>query len=111
VRGATIEAKLGQTRELLSNEQRKALIRWWLAVAESSDRSHRANIPNWDIVSTADIGGKEGLILVEAKAHVAELQRSGSKKLKAGASDDSKANHERIRAAIQPASDGLQAAT
>jgi hypothetical protein len=40
---------------------------WWLA-----KRLH-ANTPNWDLASTACIEEEKGLLLVEAKAHVAEL--------------------------------------
>jgi hypothetical protein len=32
-----------------------------------------ANTPNWDLVSGCQIGNRQGLILVEAKAHEGEL--------------------------------------
>ena len=44
---------------------------WWLAVPE------RANTPNWDLASTCRIEGEQGLLLVEAKAHVDELSSGG----------------------------------
>ena len=64
------ESKLGEP-EFLSDSNRKAVQQWWLAV------SRNANTPNWDIVSTCVIDGQPGLILVEAKAHVAELNNAG----------------------------------
>jgi len=62
------EAKLGETSTFLGEAKRKVLTNWWLAVPG------RANTPNWDFVSTCTIKGKQGLILVEAKAHVGELK-------------------------------------
>lgn len=61
------EARLGEAAAFLSAEHREALTGWWLAVRE------RANTPNWDIVSTCQIDGRQGLVLVEAKAHRGEL--------------------------------------
>ena len=78
----------------------KALKRWWLA------RS-KGNTPNWDIALSCDIAGKQGLILVEAKAHVKELDERG----KGDPSEDSegsKANHGQIVAAIAEARTDLQ---
>jgi hypothetical protein len=65
------EARLGEAVTFLSPERREALTGWWLAVRE------RANTPNWDIVSTCQMDGLPGLVLVEAKAHAAELHRDG----------------------------------
>jgi hypothetical protein len=62
------EAKLGDALPILSEQRREAITAWWLAV-----RGH-ANTPNWDIASTATIGGADGLLLVEAKAHAAEVK-------------------------------------
>ena len=75
---------------------------WWL--------KHRAgaNTPNWDLVCAASIGGTPGLILVEAKAHEAELDARG-KALAPNASSNSKANHTRIGAALVKAGKGLSA--
>lgn len=42
---------------------------WWLVHTKG------ANTPNWDVACIADIRGRDGLILVEAKAHKAELSR------------------------------------
>ena len=65
------EARLGDTEGLLSPEHRDIVTSWWLAVRA------RANTPNWDIASTASIDGTQGLVLIEAKAHAAELKRAG----------------------------------
>ncbi len=43
------------------------LKKWWLVLENGT-------LPNWDLVSTCEIGGKRGLLLVEAKAHKAELK-------------------------------------
>lgn len=61
------EAKLGETAGFVSEAGRAALTNWWLA------RSGRANTPNWDLVSTCRIHDRDGLVLVEAKAHEGEL--------------------------------------
>ncbi len=68
------EAKLGDEAALLSGTKRETLTAWWLAVRTN------ANTPNWDIVSTCTINGQEGLLLVEAKAHAAELHKGGKPK-------------------------------
>jgi len=68
------EAKLGENQLFLQHEQREILTDWWLKVRQN------ANTPNWDLVSTCDIGGSRGLILIEAKAHAGELKRDGKGK-------------------------------
>jgi hypothetical protein len=88
------EARLSEAAKLLSRDRREALSTWWLAVRE------RANTPNWDIASTAIIDGREGLILIEAKAHAAELKQDGY-----GAGTDQ--NRERIHGAIAEANTEL----
>ena len=72
------------------------LANWWLV--------HRrgANRPNWDLVVSCEIDGVPGLALVEAKAHVNELETAG-KRVDHDASMNSKANHERIGVAIEEA--------
>jgi hypothetical protein len=105
--GALREAKLGKTPEFLSLEQREAVSAWWLAV-----RHPAANTPNWDLVSQATIGDREGLVLVEAKAHDAELQKEEiGKRCDPKASDDSVRNHGRIADCIAEAGHELSAAT
>lgn len=82
--------------------------KWWLTPEKGG------NTPNWDLVSSCTLeDGSEkppkALIIVEAKAHKGELDKSG-KKLKSDASADSKANHESIKKAIEEANDGLNKA-
>ena len=89
------EAKLGETPGLLSQEHRKVVTDWWLTVPD------RANTPNWDIASAATIDGSKGLILVEAKAHVAEIK--DDRKAQGGNAE----NQERIGRAIGAASKAL----
>ncbi len=71
---------------------RQALRAWWLV--------QNGNTPNWDIAARCEIGGKPGLVLVEAKAHVQELKSDGKK---CGPSEGSQANHKQIKKAIQEA--------
>ncbi len=61
------EAKLGETEGFLSEEDRQTITDWWLA------QPGRANTPNWDLVSGCRMGDRQGLVLVEAKAHEGEL--------------------------------------
>jgi len=77
------------------------LRRWWLA------HERGANTPNWDIALACEIEGRPGLILVEAKANVAELSTDG-KPSNADASAASRENHERIGQAITEACTALQ---
>jgi hypothetical protein len=97
------ETKLGESKGFLSNEQRKRVTDWWLALPKG------ANTPNWDIASTCTIGEKHGLLLVEAKAHNTELKKEG-KLRDENASAGSIANHEQIGRAIADASAGLKEA-
>ena len=99
------EARLGGLTALFAPDERcrrelgDQLRKWWLSV------SRVANTPNWDIASTCTIKGQRGLLLVEAKAHSAELGESGS------FSSGNPGNRERIRLAITEATAGLQVAT
>jgi hypothetical protein len=70
------------------------LTRWWLA------RPGRANTPNWDLLSNCKIGGRRGLIMIEAKAHQGEFAGGGCE-----ATDED--NTKQIRNAIEEASRGL----
>ena len=65
--------------------------------------------PTWDLLCTARVEGKRGLVLVEAKAHLSELKEDG-KELASGASAQSQANHNRIAECIADASHALDAA-
>jgi hypothetical protein len=68
------EAKLGECPHFLTPELREELTSWWLV------NRNGANTPNWDILSTCTIEGREGLLLIEAKAHDTEARREGKSK-------------------------------
>lgn len=104
---AVEEAQLGTARRLIpSDKQRRQLLSWWLAVPEN------ANTPNWDIESTCTISGKPGLLLVEAKAHDAELRNeTKGKELKPPVTVNSRRNHARIGSCIQDANLALAGET
>ncbi len=95
------EGKLGDTAPFLSDTQREEISNWWLAVRHAA-----ANTPNWDILSQATINGREGLILVEAKAHDKELTKeAGGKPLDCKSHcSDSSSNHEGIGVCIDETS-------
>ena len=88
------EAKLGEIPGFLSERDRAEVTRWWLA------RTGRANTPNWDLLCNCTVGGKRGLILVEAKAHDGEFSDGGCAATDGG-------NVDQIRKAIDLASRGL----
>ena len=92
----TKEAELGKNPGFLSQEHQEKVTTWWLL--------HRrgARTPNWDIASTADIEGRKGLILVEAKAHESELHTDGKSSFGSGPD-----NHARIGKAIEEANIAL----
>lgn len=94
------EAKLGESEFFLSENDRKEVTGWWLAVAG------RANTPNWDIASTCTIDGETGLLLVEAKAHERELDSDG-KRQREKTSKNSRDNDRQIRNAMAEASTEL----
>jgi len=75
---------------------------WWLC------HKAGANTPNWDIAAGCEVEGRSGLVLVEAKAHRAELG-TGGKPVSADASVRSIENHERIGEAIEEACQGWRA--
>jgi hypothetical protein len=89
------EASLGQTPGFLNDNQRRTVTEWWLKVPE------RANTPNWDLVSTCTMDGREGLLLIEAKAHVGELKANDA----CGATNDD--NRQTIRNEIAKVSTAL----
>lgn len=96
------EPQLGRSHGFLS-EDRGGLIRnFWLANCSPS-----ARLPTWDVAATCLIKGKQGLILVEAKAHTQELDDSG-KRLDATTNLD---NHSSIGAAIDAANADLNRRT
>lgn len=77
------------------------LQKWWLKHPAG------ATTPNWDIAVGCTIGGKPGLVLVEAKANWSESKIDG-KDLPQSASDRSRENHEHIGRAIAEANAGWQ---
>jgi hypothetical protein len=83
------EAKLGESPRFLSDEQREEVTNWWLAA------KGRAPTPNWDMASTYTVGAKRGLMLVEAKAHHAEL-KSNPKPIHKKPSDGSEKTTSRL---------------
>ncbi|HVC95914.1 MAG TPA: hypothetical protein VND64_19650 [Pirellulales bacterium] len=89
------EARLGDTQAFISANRRDALMHWWLANPKN------ANVPNWDVASGASIDGREGLILVEAKAHTNEFPTEGK------STGGNAQNHNHIEQAIKEANDGL----
>jgi hypothetical protein len=92
------EAQLHLAATLLPKSlQRDSIRDWWLARP-----GRKVQTPNFDLASTCLIKGREGLLLVEAKAHNKELSaEEGGKKLTAAASADSVRNHFQIGGAIQ----------
>jgi hypothetical protein len=86
------------------NHDWKGLTSWWLK------HSAGANTPNWDIALGCDVGGKPGLILVEAKANHPELKASGKSVPKRFTPPSrSEGNHAHIADAISKASEALTA--
>lgn len=92
------EAQLAEPNPLLPDILSEQLKRWWLAVLPS-----KPNTPNWDIASTCTVHGTKGLLLIEGKAHDAELRNAEK-----GKNPDSNAdNHERIGQCIEEANRGF----
>ncbi len=87
-------------------DQKKAtndLDTWWLKV-----RPHTAKTPQWDLLCECSMNDKDGIVLVEAKAHEGELDWGG-KQLEPDASRGSCLNHKRIGKAIEEACRSLDA--
>lgn len=101
--GAIEEARLETfgPQVLPRNEAWASLSKWWLI------HERGANTPNWDIAMSCEIEGKNGLVLVEAKANEPELSRIG-KKYDDEASAESVDNHEQIGRAISEANLALR---
>lgn len=95
------EAKLhANYSAFLPQDLKPMLLNWWLA------HTRGANVPNWDLAATCSIGGRRGLVLLEAKAHENELSPAG-KVLRPDAPANSRENHERIDQAIEEARQAL----
>jgi hypothetical protein len=101
------EAQLHRAARLVTPAIGDKLKSWWLAPASESGRT-----PNFDIASTCTIDGASGLLLVEAKAHGKELNKQAAGRLiKPDSSEDRKASHRKIGAAIDEARSGLDQMT
>jgi len=102
------EAQLHTANELIPDRQdRQALRDWWLAVSTEGTTT-----PNIDLASTCLVRGKQGLLLVEAKAHDAELRsEERGKQADNHSSNGSQRNHDHIDLAIRAASNSLSEAT
>ena len=103
------EVQLHEPNALIPEEISHELKNWWLKIP-------RGKGPSWDMVSQCVVGSgrlaKRGVLLVEAKAHSAELEKeAGGKRLASNASCDSRRNHERIGGAIEDANVGLRSLT
>ena len=92
------EVQLHEKNCLVSSEINERLWKWWLVI--------QATTPNWDIASTCRINGKQGLILVEAKAHETELTHYPD-----DCGSGNSENIKQIGKAISEASRSLQAET
>ncbi|MEN6357066.1 MAG: hypothetical protein ABFD83_08295 [Armatimonadota bacterium] len=94
------EAQLDKASYLLPDDVSEKLKSWWTYKP--------ATTPNWDIASTCRIEGKNGLLLVEAKAHDQELiSEKVGKNIEAEATETQRLNHARIGDAIEEANIGL----
>lgn len=100
--GPAREARVDRDAGFLPAKVRAPLKDWWLAVQRG------ANTPNWDLASTCTIEGKQGLLLVEAKAHGNELSEAGKS---LPSRPNGWKNHERIGQAIAKANSAFTGAT
>ena len=103
------EVQLHNPNTFITHDMSANLKKWWFA-----DRTGRG--PTWDLVSECFIGSGngaiKGVLLVEAKAHWAELKKeSEGKTLRTTASRGSRCNHDQIGNAIKEANIGLSAIT
>lgn len=105
------EPQLDKAPQLLGDADRAQLAAWWLP----PDRSD-ATTPNFDIASKCSVGGRPGLLLVEAKAHDVELRKEAEgkrkeKKSTTKAQETHDLSHESIGRALTIAGESLSAAT
>ena len=103
------EVQLHKPNALIPDETSRELKKWWFEVPGGLG-------PNWDIISQCSVrcgrNVRQGVMLVEAKAHGAELVGEAvGKKLQAGARGGSRRNHDRIGKDIEEANDGLRLLT
>jgi hypothetical protein len=96
------EARFGRQDIILDRADGESLVKWWLAVPGAG------RVPQWDIASTCTIGGKRGLLLVEAKAYDKELTGAeAGKRTPALESVDSRSNQRRIELCLGQANSAL----
>lgn len=81
---------------LLGNE----IINWWLTEIRPTSTT-----PNWDMVSTCTINNQKGILLVEAKAHYAELNNESTGKI--FNTKSSLLNHKKIGKVIKEVNDNI----
>jgi hypothetical protein len=93
------EARLSWGPKVLPEVDWEGLCKWWLV------NQRRANTPNWDFASTCTLAERKGLVLIEAKAHAAELHAAGKP---TSAQEASKENHDQIKLAIASARKALR---
>ena len=93
------EAQIDRDDGFVAPKVRRQLVDWWLEVVP------RSSTPYWDMAVTCNIEGRDGLILVEAKAHSNELSDGGKSK---PGTDNGWKNHARIGSAIEQANAGLR---
>lgn len=106
---STDEAQLHRSPELFSTPDDCQIIRdWWFKIV----RGGRQTAPSIDIASTCTVGGKKGIMIVEAKAHDLELiDEEKGKPLKCDPSIGEQRNHNHIGDAIANATQLLSDAT
>ncbi len=101
------EAELHNALRLLPAGVSQQLLSWWLVATDGNPRT-----PNWDIASTCRIGGADGLLLVEAKAHEQEIAKEeAGRKIKPPVSFAARRNHARIGWCVRDASLALSEET
>ncbi|HVC92748.1 MAG TPA: hypothetical protein VND64_03610 [Pirellulales bacterium] len=81
-------------RALPFPENKTLDLKWWFPNKTGLNRR-----PTWDLLCQLDVGGRPGLLLVEAKAHVREMLEQ-DKKRDPTLSDESKANDRQIKSNI-----------
>jgi len=102
------EAQLHLANDLIPDRRDRETLRdWWLAISKGETTTR-----NIDLASSCVVQGKEGLLLVEAKAHNYELgKEEEGKRLSKGCSNDSRTNQEHIALAIRAANASLSEET
>ena len=93
------EAQIDHDNSFIAPKVQRQLVDWWLEVVP------RSSTPYWDVAATCNIEGRDGLLLVEAKAHSSELSHGGKSKPD---THNGWKNHARIGSAIEQANAGLR---